>query len=205
MQGQPTGAFPIQANGMQGQPTGAFGGMQAPQLQLPQQTGMFPGGGGLQPQSTGFNPFSGARPVSSFGPLGAQATGMGMGAFGMSGQQTGAFQQSQPAGAFGAQPTGAFQQQSQPQQQQQQPSFLRPQMTGGAANPFRASQYVPPPMPGQPSLSAGPVLGGGGGMSGMNMGAGGSMGGGGGMNMGGSSVGAGLRPQMTGGGTANSR
>ncbi|KAJ7754263.1 hypothetical protein DFH07DRAFT_959965 [Mycena maculata] len=170
-QAQPTGAFQAQPTGaFQAQPTGAFqnqNGMQAPQPQVPN----FGGGGGLQPQATGFNPFSGARPVSSFGPLAAQATGVGMGAFGP-----------QPTGAFGAQPTGAFPQQ---QQQQQQPSFLRPQMTGGAANPFRASMAMGgmPPMPMQGSMSA---PGAGGPMNGMNTGVGGGIGGG-------------LRPQMTGG------
>ncbi|KAJ7098730.1 ANTH domain-containing protein [Mycena belliarum] len=211
MQAQATG-YP---GAFQAQPTGAFqNGMQ---MQMQMQNGMqgFPtGGGGLQPQAAGFNPFSGARPVSSFGPLSAQATGMGMGAFGGGGQPQGAFQaqptgafQQQPMGAFGGQPTGAFQtqptgafplQQQQQQQQQQQPSFLRPQMTGGgAANPFRASQFGSPPMPGQPSMSAGPVMGGAGGF-------GGNTGGFGGMNTGaGSGTGVGLRPQMTGGGTAN--
>ncbi|KAF7310065.1 ENTH domain-containing protein [Mycena indigotica] len=145
---QPTGAFGPQPTGAFGpQPTGAFGlqptgAFSQPQLQVP---GMPMGGltGGLQPQATGFNPFSGARPISTFGPLTAQATGMGAGAFG--GPPAG-------SGAFGlaAQPTGAF---GSPLQQQptQTPPFLRPQITGGAANPFRASQFVPTPMP----LSAG--------------------------------------------------
>ncbi|KAJ7022079.1 ANTH-domain-containing protein [Mycena alexandri] len=182
---QPTGAFGPQPTGAFGpQPTGAFA--QPP----PNSMMLSPGGGGLQPQATGFNPF--ARPVSSFGPLGAQATGMGMGAFGGGG---GPGMMQQPTGAFGGQ------QQQQPPQQQQQPSFLRPQMTGGAANPFRASMAMgngmgipPPPMPGSGSMSAG-ATGSFGGMSGgMN---GGGMGG---MRSG---PGTGLRPQMTGGGTAN--
>ncbi|KAJ7180987.1 ANTH domain-containing protein, partial [Mycena filopes] len=181
---QPTGAFgqPQQQGAFGSQPTGMFG-----QPQQQQQNGML-SSGGLQPQATGFNPF--ARPVSTFGPLGAQATGMGMGAFGGAGGGPGMMQQ--PTGAFGGQ-----QQQQQPQQQQQQPSFLRPQMTGGgAANPFRASMAMgnPPPMPGSSgSMSAGPT----GSFGGMGMG--GGMGGGG---MG-SGPGTGLRPQMTGGGTAN--
>ncbi|KAF7309195.1 ENTH domain-containing protein [Mycena kentingensis (nom. inval.)] len=196
MQGQPTGMPAFNA-----QMTGAFGGQP-----------MQPMGGGLQPQATGFNPFSGARPMSSFGPLAAQATGAGMGAFGAQPQVTGAFgAQLQPTGAFGAQPqpTGAFGAQPQPtgafgaptsafgvqpqptgafgaplppQQPQQTatPPFLRPQITGGAANPFRASQAFPGSMSmGGPSMSAGPTLGGAG--------------------PGGGGLGTGLRPQMTGG------
>nr|GAT53584.1 predicted protein [Mycena chlorophos] len=168
---QPTGAFGPQ-------PTGAFAA--PPQLQVP---------GMMQPQATGFNPFNGARPVSTFGPLAAQATGIGAGAFGT--QPTGAFGVQpvgafgvQPTGAFGAQPTGAFG--AQPtgafgaQPPTQTPPFLRPQITGGgAANPFRASQAIPPlPMSGIGSMSAGPILGPGSAPQ--------------------------LRPQMTGGaGTAN--
>ncbi|KAJ7742848.1 ANTH domain-containing protein [Mycena metata] len=196
MQGQPTGFNPgagafgpttdRRPTGAFGpQPTGAFGPQPTGAFSQPPPNGMMlsPGGGsgGLQPQATGFNPF--ARPVSSFGPLGAQATGMGMGAFGGGGG---------PGPGMMQQPTGAFGGQQPPpqQQQQQQPSFLRPQMTGGAANPFRASMAMgngmgmPPPMPGSGSMSAGAT--GSFGMGGM-----------------GSGPGVGLRPQMTGGGTAN--
>ncbi|KAJ7625652.1 ANTH domain-containing protein [Roridomyces roridus] len=185
LQGQPAGfgAFQPQPTGaFQAQPTGAFppqNGMQIPQLQVPQFDG---GGAGLQPQATGFNPF--VRPLSSVGPMAAQATGMGMGAFGQPQQMSNPFG-AQPTGALGAQPTGAFG--AFPQQQQQQ-SFLRPQMTGGgAANPFRASMAmgagagpVPqlPMMQGSLSAGASPAMNGGG-------------------------LGSGLRPQMTGGGTAN--
>ncbi|KAJ6504790.1 ANTH-domain-containing protein [Mycena vitilis] len=161
---QPTGAF-TQSGAFGPQPNTAFPNQNGPQFQL----------SGLQPQATGFNPF--ARPVSAFGMGGVQAQATGMGAFGGQPGQIG-------AGAFGAQATGAgaF--------GQQQPSFLRPQMTGGAANPFRASQYVPS-MPAQGSFSAGPVMGADGGAFG---GAGGS----------GFGPGVGLRPQMTGGaGAAN--
>ncbi|KAJ7851053.1 hypothetical protein B0H14DRAFT_3451625 [Mycena olivaceomarginata] len=146
-QPQPTGAFVQQSQ------QGTFA--QQPQLQLPQQRQQagamlsgVGGGGGLQPQATGFNSFQ--RPVSSFGPLAAQATGMGVSAFGGAG-----------AGAFGPQAMG-------PQQQQQMGNGglgvgLPPQMTGGAANPFRASMAMAmsPPVPATGSLSAGPALGGG--------------------------------------------
>ncbi|KAJ7870466.1 hypothetical protein B0H14DRAFT_3574554 [Mycena olivaceomarginata] len=146
-QPQPTGAFVQQSQ------QGTFA--QQPQLQLlqqQQQAGAMlsgvGGGGGLQPQVTGFNSFQ--RPVLSFGPFAAQATGMGVSAFGGAG-----------AGAFGPQAMG-------PQQQQQMGNGglgvgLPPQMTGGAANPFRNSMVMAmsPPVPATGSLSAGPALGGG--------------------------------------------
>ncbi|CAK5275522.1 unnamed protein product, partial [Mycena citricolor] len=119
MQALPTGPFAPQ-------PTGAFLGPQptagpfgpGPQLQLPQATGVFPGG--LQPQATGFNPFIGApRPVSAFESIGAQPTG----AFGMSPQPMG--MAPSPMGmapspmGIAPQATGAFAGGLQQQQQQQ--------------------------------------------------------------------------------------
>ncbi|KAJ1598216.1 hypothetical protein NDA14_000393 [Ustilago hordei] len=138
--------FQAQPTGMMGMNGGGFGGMG---------TGM--GMGGLQPQMTGYNPFTGQQQAGMQMPMQQQMTGFG----GMQPQMTGfvqpqatgfnPFRQSvmpQPTG-FGG-PFGTFDGQSSFLNQQQQQQQQQPQPQQQQSQPFQGLQPQHTTTPSQP-------------------------------------------------------
>ncbi|KAJ3812524.1 ANTH-domain-containing protein [Lentinula lateritia] len=132
------------SSSLSSQPTGATNNSSLPSIS-------FSPAAPLRSQTTGFNGLKPFKPSSSFGaslleslpsiPGSSPATPAVTGTPSMSplGRTTSGFANGLPSGTFGSQPTGLGQ--ISPLGRSTLGQGLRPQMTGGGANPFRASMF----------------------------------------------------------------